>query len=423
MNQRFRALLAAPSLVVATTAALWAEGTENLATPAGIQLAAGTEIVLSGTGLAGTQPGLITSELPEGATVLQVIAYWDGLALTGSLPGDTDTIFLGGVPVTGQLIGGPSNFIGAFHSFAFRADITDLALLDTGSNALSVDGLDFGFVNNGLSLLVVLDDGSGARDISLRDGSDFAFGGFGGDFTSTEAQTYSFTSSDQEREAQLGFVVSGVGEGRPNVIEITIGDNTTRYADVLGSTAGAEWDVVEFDLLIPEGVDTVTARVLSEDLGTGISAGGQIASLNWIASTFEIELNSPGFGCSPYFWFTNWTTWDPWDTSDNKTGSVVLTDRFNETFGVHWYHSGLSSFSKLWWGLKGIGFWIGWEHRLLNRHAVTALANADAGIGYPMSVEEVKALYRDAVGADSGPETIWSALATFQAANSLGCPW
>ncbi len=410
---------AAPSLLLLAASAI-ADGTETLGAPA-IAIAEGTGILYSGTGLAEAQPALLAANLPESGQILQVIAYWDGLALKKSLPGSTDTIYLDGIPVTGDSIGGPSNFIGAFHSFAFRADVTDLNLFAGGESALSVDGLDFGYVNNGLSLLIIVDDGSG-RTIELRDGSDFAFGDFPGEFASTETQTYTFEPSDAERSAQLGFLVSGVQADRPNVIEVTIDGEVTRYADLLGSGAGAEWDMLELDLTLPAGTSEVSARILSQDLGTGPAAGGQIASLNWITSSFELESDGPNFGCSPYFWSCYWTAWDPWSTDNNKTASVVLTDKFNQTFGVQWYHSGLWSSANLWKGLKGYG-WCNWYLRKLNREAVAALANADSGINYPYTTEEVKALYRDAVGAASGPEDICSVLYLFQDANNLGCPW
>jgi hypothetical protein len=58
----------------------------------------------------------------------------------------------------------------------------------------------------------------------------------------------------------------------------------------------------------------------------------------------------------------------------------------------------------------------------LDRHAAAGLISADSGIAYPFTTAQVIAIYRDAVGADPGPETISSALAKLSTANNLNCP-
>ena len=68
------------------------------------------------------------------------------------------------------------------------------------------------------------------------------------------------------------------------------------------------------------------------------------------------------------------------------------------------------------------GGWYWWQ-RILNRHTAAALANADSGIDYPYTVDEIVSIYRDAVCADPGPETIESAIYKFATANYwLECP-
>ncbi len=47
----------------------------------------------------------------------------------------------------------------------------------------------------------------------------------------------------------------------------------------------------------------------------------------------------------------------------------------------------------------------------LGRHAAAALANADSGINYAYTLAQVVGIYKDAVGAIAGPETVDSAIA------------
>lgn len=413
------ATLAAPAL---------ADGEELLGAPQGLVLESGTDFVIAGVGLVESQANPIALTLPEGAVVRQVIAYWDGLAQTGNLPGDVDTIALNGQAVTGYGIGGPTPFFGSFHSFAFRADVTHLDLfagITAGNATVTAQGLDFGYANNGLGIVVVLDDGSDAT-LAINDGSDYAYEPWGALYGRTEPVTYDFDAAQTARTAQLGFMVGGVDAGRPNAVHVSIdGVHAYSVADPFGSQDGPEWDTLELDVEIPAGATSVTVEPASIDLGYGPYAGGQVASLNWVFSSFQLSAgdDAPQFGCSPHEWKCNWWRWDAWCTSDNVTETVVLNDRFNETFGVDCWQSGLWSQRRLWHGLTGMGSWWNWQRRLLNRQAVAALANADAGMNYPLTVAEVKALYRDAVGAEEGPETISSALEQLYLANSLGCPW
>ncbi|MDF1838909.1 MAG: hypothetical protein P1V35_13645, partial [Planctomycetota bacterium] len=96
-----------------STSAL-ADGTETLGAPQGIQAASGSDYMLVGAGLAEVDAATLQAMIPAGASITQVLAYWDGLALAPRLPGPTDTIVLNGVEVTGNLIGGPSTFVGPY---------------------------------------------------------------------------------------------------------------------------------------------------------------------------------------------------------------------------------------------------------------------------------------------------------------------
>ena len=115
---------ASATLVLMGTVAgpVLADGTETLGPP-GIFIESGTGIVAAGTGMA-TQPGTIDITVPAGATVNQVLLYWEG-QMTTNVAGD-DTLVIDGNNVTGTLIGGQTFFFNNAYNSAFRADITGL---------------------------------------------------------------------------------------------------------------------------------------------------------------------------------------------------------------------------------------------------------------------------------------------------------
>jgi hypothetical protein len=92
---------------------------------------------------------------------------------------------------------------------------------------------------------------------------------------------------------------------------------------------------------------------------------------------------------------------------------------FNATFGVSGAQSGLSDGMNL---FEATGLRDGAKKIELARYAATALANADAGIAYRYRFGEVIQLYRDAIGAEPGPETIETVLAKPSARDPLACP-
>lgn len=138
------------------SATAFADGSENLGPPS-IPIASGTGIVIEGTGML-AQPGTINLSVPSGATVKQVLLYWEGW-MTTNVPGD-NTVSIsddGGVTstsVTGTLIGGPTLFSSTAFASTFRADITNLGLVSDGTTTLQVSDMAFTRVNNGAGLLV-----------------------------------------------------------------------------------------------------------------------------------------------------------------------------------------------------------------------------------------------------------------------------
>ena len=120
---------------------VWADGSEGGLGAPGITIAAGSGIVVAGTG-ADTQPAIININVP-GTSVAQALLYWSG---EGVSPGD-DTIDVdfgaGSIPIVGVLIGGPTHFFntggGAVFLTTYRADVS--SSISTGANTLSITGI------------------------------------------------------------------------------------------------------------------------------------------------------------------------------------------------------------------------------------------------------------------------------------------
>jgi hypothetical protein len=268
---------------------VFADGTETLGPP-GIPIAAGTGIVAAGTGLA-TQPGDINFTVPAGATVEQVLLYWEGQDLN-TFTGD-DTITVNGSDVTGTQIGGPVFWLDNGVSTTYRADITGLFSVGPGANTLTVEGLSFTNFANGAGVLVIIDDGSSLSNIELRDGNDLAFINWPAPQDTTVAQTFTFAASSEQRTGTISMFMSAVsgtnsagGVFRPSAIDVTVGGSTVTYDNLLDSLDGQEWDTVVLDVTIPAGETQVTVQALSVD---NLGIGGLPASLTWNAAGLAIQ--------------------------------------------------------------------------------------------------------------------------------------
>jgi hypothetical protein len=292
-----KVLLGASSLALLGIVALVADGTEQLG-PASIPIAAGTGMVSAGTGM-NVQPSQITVEVPEGATVNQVVLYWEGF-MAEDVAGD-DTIVVSGNSVTGALIGGPAYFFDGAYASAFRADITNLGLVEAGVNVLNVSGLEFTNVSNGAGVMVIFSDGSSSAQIQIRDGVDLAFVNFPEPRQSTVAQTFSFAPTSKDRIGQLNMffasvsgTVSGFGK-RPTSIEVTTlpGGVTQVFSNLLDSISGQEWDNFVIAVTLPAGTNGVRVQAFSRDDGAPPISGGLPASFDWLAAGFAIEPETP----------------------------------------------------------------------------------------------------------------------------------
>lgn len=260
-----------------------ADGTETLGEPS-IAIAQGSGTASGGVGLRDSQPRTMDVEVPLGATVKQVLLYWEGQALEPS-PGD-DTIVIEGHEVTGQTIGGPTRFFQRtlttwVSSVSFRADITHLGLVHDGPNTLSVGGLSFNFRNNGAGILVIYDDGTGLSDIQIRDGIDLAFQGFAEPRKSTVPQTFTFEPSPTARTVPLTLMVSSVEPNRGNTVVITVDGVQTRIEQPFGDLQGPEWDTKVFPVDVPPGATTLTVEIVSE--------GENRASIAWVHASLVVK--------------------------------------------------------------------------------------------------------------------------------------
>ena len=399
--------LAGMALLVASSGA-WADGTETLGPPLGITLADGTGIVAGGTGLI-AQPGLISVDVPAGATVEQVLLYWEGQMST-DVAGD-DTIVIDGNTVTGDLIGGQTFFFSGAWSSAFRADITGLGLVFPGPNALTVSGLAFDKANNGAGVVVIFDDGSDFSDIEIRDGVDLAFINFPIPRKDTIAQTFNFAPSAMARMADLSMFFSSVsgatsggpGGFRPSSVEITVGGTTTLVSDALDSLDGEEWDTLNLMVPIPAGANMLTVQAFSRDDN---ATEYLPASLAWIAAGLSVPPPQAPEGCTPGYWKNHtiyknrnaWVTYTP-----NQTFNSVFENAF----------PGKTLLQVLKQGGGGLN--------ALGRHTVAALLNAaNPDVAYPLTPGQVINKF-DSVYPGSKKKYNWLKN-KFENYNEAGCP-
>ena len=120
-----------------------ADGSEMLGF---IDVADGSDVIMTGVGLFDDQPGSIDVVIPAGVSIEQVLLYWNGFAATADEAGATDTIMVDGGPVTGDRIGGPDFFFFPAWSSTYRAELSPSVLAAgaklyvTGTTASRGDG-------------------------------------------------------------------------------------------------------------------------------------------------------------------------------------------------------------------------------------------------------------------------------------------
>ncbi|MEN8006801.1 MAG: SdrD B-like domain-containing protein [Candidatus Krumholzibacteriota bacterium] len=279
-------------------------GTETLGTPT-IAIASGSCFAQGGVGMVGVDSGIIDITVPVGATINQVLVYWAG-GTTGA-PGD-DIVKIDGNDVTGELIGGPTNFFSNYWFSAYRADITAMGLVTDGANSFTITEFDFDYTggsldeNNGIGMMVIYDDGTLA-EISVLDGLDMAYFDFSPTLDATVPQTFTFAAEPADRMSRMVIFAGSVGLGRPNAIKFTTSAGDDVRDNLLGSDDGLLWDTLCLtDILIPAGDTSVTVELIStvtpldpvEDRG---------ASMAWVGAGFSIPVTPPPLAClGDYVW-------------------------------------------------------------------------------------------------------------------------
>src|SRR5690606_4544952 len=175
---------------------------------------AGTGFVAAGTGMV-SQPGIISLDVPAGASVEAALLYWSVFA-TEPTVGD-DTLSVNGVPVTGTLIGGPTRFFFQEDVWVYRADIS--GMVGPGLNLLTLTDLtvtDAQFPDAGAGVLAIIDDGGELADLSVYDGNALAFYQFPEPLRSTVPITHTFAADTLERAGELVLFAGSVEPDRAN---------------------------------------------------------------------------------------------------------------------------------------------------------------------------------------------------------------
>jgi len=272
----------------------WADGTEMLDTPS-IAIAGGTGIAVGGVGLINGQPGTIQVEVPDGAIVNQVLLYLEGTMYTAGEITPAMDIQINGVAVTAALIGGPTQLKSSLTA-TYRADVSVMGFVCTGPNSVAISGVDFTEDDDGAGILVIYDYSSSDAVIDIRDGNDYVYIGSPGSLKVSDPQTFQFAKSNQDRVANVDFIVGSVAGGagsgascRPSVFEITTGGTTAVYPDQLDSLDGLYWDTVSLAVTVPRGETELTLEIFSRDSGDGRCAGYTPASMAWVAAGLAIQ--------------------------------------------------------------------------------------------------------------------------------------
>jgi hypothetical protein len=316
----------AAALAVAPPA--FADGTETLGDPS-IPIADGSDAIVAGVGMqtAVDAPRSFDVTVPAGATVEQVLAYWQGQITSGFGPDrPDDAVSVNGNAVTGSAVGFPTNpYLGELF-YTYRADITALDLVDAGTNTLTVSDMNYvsqlypeSSGNKGFGVLVVYDDGSSSTLAGVKDGQDYAYAGFGPPHDTTVPQTINFAATTSDRAATLGLLVGDTLDHNevPPVGSVIAGrfntGQTFSIVNQLQSRQGAEFDAENLPVTVPAGATSLTVQILSE-------GGDRPASLVWIAASLSVDTATPPEEpepCKPHWgskyklliWIKWWKKW------------------------------------------------------------------------------------------------------------------
>jgi hypothetical protein len=323
MGRSWRRVAIAVALVgaLATASPAMADGDERLGAPT-IPVTTGTDALVAGIGTQpfADDPVSFEVSVPSGATVKQVLAYWQGQWTPGLEPeGPDDEITVNGSAVTGTAIAEPVNpYFGELFQ-TFRADITSLGLVDAGTNTLTVADMNFPTEvyepsgNKGFGVLVIYSDGSGSALVGVRDGQDYVYEGFSEPLNTTVPQTFSFAQSSRDRAATLGLLVGDTldSDEAPTVGNVITGEfdsgETFTIVNQLQSKRGPDFDAENLPITVPAGARSLTVQILSQ-------GGDRPASMVWIAAALTVDTDTPPQEpCKPH-WASKlkWLLWLKW---------------------------------------------------------------------------------------------------------------
>ncbi len=349
--RRLAAVAATLTAVLVAAPAALADGTETLGPPS-IAIASGSASLIAGVGTK-DYPGTAVSfsfQVPAGATVKQVLAYWHGHTTSGTGPDRPDTqISLNDKNVSGQLIGGPSNFYLGELFWTYRADVTGLGLVAAGSNTIKVSNMHFESSslppsgNEGAALIVIYDLPGASKFAGLRDGNDLAYAGFSGAYQKTVPQTFNFAASSTARAASLGVLVgSAYGPASTGVYGNTVKGTfntgeTFSIVNSLQANQGWQLDTANLPVTIPPNATSVSIEIVSE-------GGDTPGSITWTAATLSIEGNETPpteQPCEPGANNAKWAAWLAWwKTYLTKKFGAAYADKFVSYFDGNDCNSG-----------------------------------------------------------------------------------
>ncbi len=409
------------ALFAGFAAPAFADGSQMLGVPLGLNAPAGTRMIVAGQGVRDGQPANLNITIPAGATIHQVVAYWSVVDWDLAKLAPNDSTTMAGQVVNGVRIGDPQLIFNTGYTAAYRADVTALNLLVPGNNVIAVAGVDFVWPG-GAGLVAFVDDGGAAVEFEQFDGNDALSRVITPERTESSIVTYNFAPDDVDRVGNLAMFFSSFFDNTPTVITLSVdGDVQEVLVDEIGNDDGNAFDTVQKDVLIPAGATSLSVQLALEDSGIGRFAGSYTwGKLAWIYAGFSlavVEDEVGDEGCTPGFWKNHPHLWNGCGDND-VVESLKTSDKFNATFGVTSKKSCLNNCVTL---LEALGL-NGGGTAALARHAAAALLNAESDINFPYTKDEVIALYRDGVGADAGPETVTSAKDKLEDANELGCP-
>lgn len=278
-------------IIGVTANEVFSDGTESLGPPLDITIESGSGIVIGGVGLGSGLPGTIDVNVPAGTTVKQTLLYWSGFFLNDPNPApETMAITVDGNDVIGKLIGGPTRFFTNAFAATYRADITDLGVVDAGLNMFEVGDTSFDRKAHGAGVLVIFDNGIDKSDIQIRDGTDTAHIRFDGLRKNTVPQTFMFEKSDEMRTADLAIITGDVaGSNRPNVVKVTVGDSPPmNFVNMLFASDGGQWDSLLLPIDIPAGAESLTVEIISVNFDNPESLDPIPTSVIWNAAGLSI---------------------------------------------------------------------------------------------------------------------------------------